>query len=206
MRVPSDQHRSLQHTRSQLSLLPCQLQPNKCCLGTGLLPGKSPKSHQVPKMPCLTGNSTHRVLPDGTSLGPHAELQVHHAPCPTWGICAGTPNHPRTRTGTDMHFVSPFLPKATFRGWIFVQGQTAARLSPRTRILPPQLPAPSCPQAPHFQPPSVGSPRTSAGDGPQVLQVQPQQPGVLPLQCSAAHGGSIPVSGTRPTALFWGRG
>ena len=40
------------------------------------------------------------------------------------------------------------------------------------------------------------------GTGPGCCSSQPQQPGALPLQCNAAHGGSIPTSGSRPTALF----
>lgn len=62
-------------------------------------------------------------------------------------ICAGTPNHPHTRTGTGTHFMSPLPPEAALRG-DFHAGANSSSTSQPSHRNPHQLSGPSCPQAP----------------------------------------------------------
>lgn len=62
-------------------------------------------------------------------------------------ICAGTPNHPHTRTGTGTHFMSPLPPEAALGG-DFHAGANSSSTSQPSHRNPHQLSGPSCPQAP----------------------------------------------------------
>lgn len=100
------------------------------------------------------------------------------------------------------HTLFPLFLQKPLSGGFSCRGQQQQHISALAQESPPAIRTPMPTGTPPSSHPLRGVHTPAQGTGPGCCRAQPQQPGAHPLQCTAAHGGSIPTSGTRPMALF----